>query len=275
MSERARALEQALNRAIDRTIIAHGDEVFIGEGYSGRESLLTYFAQEVAAVATPPSGASPQAETSDDLSELWRQELYPHVEPDTFKRFLCDLTAEGWDDVRKEVFALQSIVDSRPAPVSPVEPEPPTTFVAKESDAYLKYAARHLRHAVDKADDAPASSAQHEKQALFALTHERIPTHEEALNVWVEPEPPEELPCYCDIPSHILDLGCPRHQAPQCEPEPPWREKYNELLFAVARAYPGESRHDTALRYIREKETAEACGPKAVAPLAKEESADV
>jgi len=61
MTERVRALEQALNRAIDRTIIAHGDEVFIGEGYSGRESLLAYFAQEVAAVDPPPSGASPQA----------------------------------------------------------------------------------------------------------------------------------------------------------------------------------------------------------------------
>lgn len=51
---------------------------------------------------------------------------------------------------------------------------------------------------------------------------------------------------------------------PTVEPEPcVWREKYNELLFAVARAYPGESRHETALRYIREKETVEACGPKA------------
>ncbi len=70
MSERARALEQALNRAIDRTIIAHGDEVFISEGYSGRESLLAYFAQEVAAVATPPSGASPQAEPHANVRAL-------------------------------------------------------------------------------------------------------------------------------------------------------------------------------------------------------------
>lgn len=52
----------------------------------------------------------------------------------------------------------------------------------------------------------------------------------------VEPEPPEELPCYCDIPSHILDLGCPRHQAPQCEPEPPktWSlEIINRTGFTV------------------------------------------
>ncbi len=30
--------------------------------------------------------------------------------------------------------------------------------------------------------------------------------------------------------------------------------KYNELLYAVARKFPGESRHETALRYIRDAE---------------------
>ena len=30
--------------------------------------------------------------------------------------------------------------------------------------------------------------------------------------------------------------------------------KYNELLYAVARKFPGESRHETALRYIHEAE---------------------
>lgn len=29
---------------------------------------------------------------------------------------------------------------------------------------------------------------------------------------------------------------------------------YNELLYAVARKFPNETRHDTALRYIREAE---------------------
>jgi hypothetical protein len=36
-------------------------------------------------------------------------------------------------------------------------------------------------------------------------------------------------------------------------------ELYNELLYAVARKFPGESRHDTALRYIREREEAAQC----------------
>jgi len=30
--------------------------------------------------------------------------------------------------------------------------------------------------------------------------------------------------------------------------------KYNELVFAVATKYEGETRHETALRYIRERE---------------------
>ncbi len=30
--------------------------------------------------------------------------------------------------------------------------------------------------------------------------------------------------------------------------------KYNELLFAVAQKYPNETRHETALRYIKERE---------------------
>jgi hypothetical protein len=34
------------------------------------------------------------------------------------------------------------------------------------------------------------------------------------------------------------------------------REQYQELLFAVARKFEGESRHATALRYIREREAA-------------------
>lgn len=33
------------------------------------------------------------------------------------------------------------------------------------------------------------------------------------------------------------------------------RKKYNELLFAVSRKFPGETRHQTALRYIMEAES--------------------
>lgn len=35
---------------------------------------------------------------------------------------------------------------------------------------------------------------------------------------------------------------------------PKLQAKYNELIFEVCRKFPGESRHQTALRYIREAE---------------------
>ncbi len=44
-----------------------------------------------------------------------------------------------------------------------------------------------------------------------------------------------------------------------------WREVrqlralHSELVMAVARKYPGESRHETALRYIREREEPKGC----------------
>ena len=98
---------------------------------------------------------------------------------------LASDTLEDMDQQQKRALGVFTRT-YRVAPVSPVEPTPP------QEPTYLTYAARHLRHAIDKAEDAPASSAQHEKQALFALTHERIPTHEEALNVWVEPTPEPE-----------------------------------------------------------------------------------
>lgn len=31
-------------------------------------------------------------------------------------------------------------------------------------------------------------------------------------------------------------------------------ERYDELIYSVATKHPGEDRHDTALRYIRERE---------------------
>ncbi|MDQ3273777.1 MAG: hypothetical protein M3Q39_01775, partial [Actinomycetota bacterium] len=39
-------------------------------------------------------------------------------------------------------------------------------------------------------------------------------------------------------------------------------DHYSELLLAVANKYPGESRHETALRYIREREMPKDSGPQ-------------
>jgi len=47
--------------------------------------------------------------------------------------------------------------------------------------------------------------------------------------------------------------------------------KYNELIHAVATKYPNESRHETALRYIKEREEqTDKAPPEAQANAAKE-----
>lgn len=49
------------------------------------------------------------------------------------------------------------------------------------------------------------------------------------------------------------------NQAKAAQPQVPEGivEKYNELLYHVARAFPNESRHETALRYIKNAESVE------------------
>ncbi|TSA51862.1 MAG: hypothetical protein D4R44_06885 [Actinobacteria bacterium] len=39
------------------------------------------------------------------------------------------------------------------------------------------------------------------------------------------------------------------------------QKKYDELILAVGKKYPNESRHETALRYIRQAETEHIGGP--------------
>ena len=48
----------------------------------------------------------------------------------------------------------------------------------------------------------------------------------------------------------------PLYLTPQAPPAavPETEAKYAELLYAVESKWPGESRHETALRYIRERE---------------------
>jgi len=46
-----------------------------------------------------------------------------------------------------------------------------------------------------------------------------------------------------------------------------WKNKYEELLMAVQRKFPDESRHETALRYINQAENQEnipSCSPNVV-----------
>lgn len=58
---------------------------------------------------------------------------------------------------------------------------------------------------------------------------------------------------------HTANAGGERTSPPPCSASDV-SAKYNELLYAVARKFPGESRHETALRYIRQAEEVHA-GP--------------
>lgn len=66
---------------------------------------------------------STQTDPEWALAELWRRELYPHIDPKTFQRFLADTAAEGWDDTRKEVAAVVRIVTAGRTYVDQVTPE--------------------------------------------------------------------------------------------------------------------------------------------------------
>jgi hypothetical protein len=91
------------------------------------------------------------------------------------------------------------------------------------------------------------------------------------------PEPDNEWHC-SQYPGCECFAGC-REKALEGQREPPYArvmcredlpvsaeagivaDLYNELLYAVESKYPGESRHDTALRYIRDRETRPHHGP--------------
>ena len=48
--------------------------------------------------------------------------------------------------------------------------------------------------------------------------------------------------------------GCTGSAPVSAQPPRDVSELYHELLYAVGRKFPGESRHETALRYIRDTE---------------------
>jgi RNase P subunit RPR2 len=50
------------------------------------------------------------------------------------------------------------------------------------------------------------------------------------------------------------------------EPVMEENERYHELLFAVSKKFEGEDRHETALRYIRERENIYETGRAALSP---------
>lgn len=68
----------------------------------------------------------------------------------------------------------------------------------------------------------------------------------------------ERLPGTRMIPLYIHSAQAQPPAASVTDAMQELADKYHELLWAVARKFPGETRHETALRYIREAECQEA-----------------
>ena len=150
MSERARALEQARETALrtDATYLSSsgrrvrvqghkltGRVIFDSRGRAAVRNVdtdrLSYVHEadlrELAA-EPPPSGASPQAETSDDMGDGWYVTVGRWGESLVTIEQRClsgkaDLTDDDAALIRGATKHLQAFI-GQPAPVSPVEPTP-------------------------------------------------------------------------------------------------------------------------------------------------------
>ncbi len=247
-----------------------GEEMFKFHGYSGgcpKPPLaeVAKYLGSMLAVDPPPSGASPQAETlGDAVSALWRA--------------LCEGDGKHSEMLDRSIIAthLERYAAQKPALVSPVEPEPPTLEPCAHELDYHNCAecvgpkvepepptTCRCLDCEPLADPGPKPSEDDinrlEKAAWDSKTDRVLVWYRDRAEMFRQRLRETERAWQLD------------RKKPTVEPEPcVWREKYNELLFAVERAYPGESRHETALRYIREKETVESCAPKAPLKVERE-----
>ena len=71
----------------------------------------------------------------------------------------------------------------------------------------------------------------------------------------------EMLAAAREVASGVDDSAFERIYLAMKAAEPPVVAAYEELLFAVAQKHEGETRHETALRYIRERENRPSEGP--------------
>jgi len=76
---------------------------------------------------------------------------------------------------------------------------------------------------------------------------------------------PAQATTHWDHGTEVSNLFCVKCGADIGKPEPDYKALYNELLYQVATVVPGESRYQTALRYIRERE--DRCNAQRLASL--------
>jgi hypothetical protein len=121
--------------------------------------------------------------------------------------------------------------------------------------------------AMHRADELALDAARAENEKLRTLlkeTQRYIYTDTrlyDRIDAALAAEPTQERSCTCH-PEDNPPIPCPRKYAlAECRaavapPQTPMTELYYELLYAVERKHPGETRHETALRYIRQAEEA-------------------
>ena len=266
MSERARALEQALR---ELTAMVRGECPSLLNEDSGGNGDLSYQIEKLLAVDPPPSGASPQAtggyihhsltdwiptpgcdcdrctsarksapkptggaspqaETSEDMGDGWYVTVGRWGESLVTIEQRClsgnaDLTDDDAALIRGAAKHLQAFI-GQPAPVSPVEPESSSFEANTASNLLQKVELSTLdRYRNTNQMDvdtwmvrAVASSEPRSEDDLVLLDHVIA-----LLKPTVEPEPPTLEPC-----AHELDYhNCAECVGPKVEPEPcVWRE---------------------------------------------------
>ena len=79
-----------------------------------------------------------------------------------------------------------------------------------------------------------------EKEPVAVVFRPGLTGHDVAVSLYAPASPLRNAPLQGNA-----DIG---------KPEPDYKALYNELVYQVATVVPGESRYQTALRYIRERE---------------------
>lgn len=108
----------------------------------------------------------------------------------------------------------------------------------------------------------PASGSLHPAVGGSALFGELVRKHQLAVETLTEQQLAEAIRQAIASGDFMRNVVHDRHnRSAQSVTYIPWLETerlktlYNELLYAVASKHEGETRHETALRYIRERES--------------------
>ena len=100
------------------------------------------------------------------------------------------------------------------------------------------------------------------------MSEDVTPRLRQLIAKWWHSNQMNERRCASELEAILLSAG---GSAPRVESRTDVSVKYQELLYAVETKHPGETRHETALRYIRQAETPRDTKACSVAPSSREE----